>query len=65
MLSPTKEELANNGNVTASEFIRNGMKNQFNLKRPKYGLKGYYIPEPNLQDNVYKIDNFAIPNKDK
>ena len=44
----TNEELANNGNVTAQEFIQNGMKAEFNLKRPKYGMKGYYMPEPNL-----------------
>jgi hypothetical protein len=45
----TREELANYGNVTAEEMITTGMKAEFNLKRPKYGVKGYYMPEPNLQ----------------
>ena len=41
------------------------MKAEFNLKRPKYGMKGYYMPEPNLQEGVYKIDSCAIPWRDK
>lgn len=61
----TNEQLANNGNVTASEFVRNGMKAEFNIKRPKYGMKGYYMPETNLKDGVYKIDSCAIPIKDR
>jgi len=46
-------------------MITTGMKAEFNLKRPKYGLKGYYMPEPNLHEANYKIDAFAINRRDK
>ena len=28
-------------------------------------MKGYYMPEPNLQEGVYKIDQCAFSKKDK
>lgn len=62
----TNDELANYGNVTAIEMITTGMKAEFNLKRPKYGLKGYYMPEANLHEKLnYKIDSIAINKRDK
>jgi len=32
------------------DMISSGMKNQFNLTNPENGIKGYNMPDPNLED---------------
>lgn len=42
---------------TVFEMIKSGMKNQFILTNPEYGLKGYNVPDPLLCHDSYKIKN--------
>ena len=39
--------------VKIMEMVQNGMYNQFNISRPKYGIKGYHMPGPHLKDHNY------------
>ena len=46
-------------------MISNGMKNQFNLKRPKFGLANYGLQNSQLEDSIYKADQIAMSKRDK
>ena len=39
--------------VQIMEMVQNGMYNQFNVTRPKYGIKGYHMPGAHLKDHNY------------
>jgi|TARA_B110000305_G_C19401386_1_gene620361 hypothetical protein len=42
------------------EMITNGMKNTFNLTKPKFGIKSYNVQDSYLKDEYYKIDGVAV-----
>lgn len=48
-------------------MVTNGMYNQFNLSRPKFGCKGYNFPNQLLEDNIYKIKSLPkdVTNREK
>jgi hypothetical protein len=53
--------------LSVIEMVTNGMYNQFNLSRPKFGCKGYNFPNQLLADNNYKIKSAPkdVTNRDK
>lgn len=42
------------------EMISSGMKKQFVLTNPEYGIKGYNLPDPLLKDNNHKIKGLTM-----
>lgn len=43
--------------LTVDEFIKTGLKYQTNLKKPKFGVKGYNIQDTYTYEPLYKIPN--------
>jgi hypothetical protein len=52
------------GVPTVRQMIEYGYKATFNLKYPKYGVKGYNIQTTYSMDPVYKPAKIAINKKD-
>lgn len=43
--------------ITVGEFIKTGLRNQTNMRKPKFGIKYYRIQDTGTYDPYYKIPN--------
>ena len=53
----------NEPEVGVTEFVRNGMKNTFNLTSPKYGMQNYSMRTSKFDDT--RIHSHALNKLDK
>lgn len=52
------------GVPTVQEMLESGQKQYFNLKHPKYGLKGYHLQTTYSLDPIYKPAKICVSKKD-
>ena len=48
-----------NMNMSVTDFISTGLKYQENVRRPKFGVRGYQVQDTGDYEPLYKISNIA------